>query len=164
MITKHQNSNGILSLKWAVITAIALLSISFVIASLTEQLAASYSEDTQIIQVEIDGISFGNFNKINNIKDLTSSMDSRFGDYTVITLNRDFVADPSLYQWAKKTVYDREGLKDIHLVTRTPQGEEVSRYVLKLCRPLSWSLEAADPTLGGFHEKVKIAVQEIAIY
>jgi len=142
--------------------ALGVLVAAFTVASLSGSLSASYTDSEYSTFVEIDGKPFGTFDQIRGLKDLAFSKNQN--DYTVVSLDRDFVTDPSLYLWAKTTTRNRVGLKDVHLVMKNSQGEEVSRYVLKLSRPLSWSLEAADPTLGGFHEKVKLAVQEIAIY
>jgi hypothetical protein len=147
---------------------LSILFVAFSIASLNSDLYANYTEEVLSTQVEIDGQFYGAFDKIQGLQDLTTaSSESKTKDeqnYTIITLDRDFVTDPSLYQWAKNNTSKRDGLKDIHLVMKNSQGEEVSRYVLKLCRPLSWSLESADPTLGGYHENIKFAVQEIAVY
>jgi hypothetical protein len=71
------------------------------------------------------------------------------------------VTDPSLYLWAKNIMHGRSDLKDVHVVMETRDGQEVSRYVLKYCQPLTWTVEAANPALGGFHEKISLAVQEI---
>ena len=58
---------------------------------------------------------------------------------------------------------DRSELKDVHLVMENRDGEEMSRFVLKFVQPLTWTVEAANPALGGFHEKIDLAVQEIAV-
>ena len=113
--------------------------------------------------VEIDGVDFGTFGHISGLKDITSEKRHPNESFTRILLARDFVADPSLSKWASTTFNNRSGLKDIWLVMRK-DGHEVSRYALKLCKPLSWTVEAADQALGGFHEKVEFAVHKIAVY
>ena len=76
---------------------------------------------------------------------------------------RDFVTDPSLYQWAKNITHHRSELKDIRITVASKDGETFMTYILKQCQPLSWTVEAANPALGGFHEIVEVAVQEIEI-
>jgi len=83
------------------------------------------------------------------------------GELNKVTFKRDFVADPSLFLWAKNTMHERTELKDIHIVTKNRDGSEVNRVVLRMCQPLSLSVEAANPALGGYHEKVDMAVQDI---
>lgn len=114
--------------------------------------------------VEIDGIGYGIFNQISNLRDLTKIDKNRDMAFTKVSLKRDFVTDPSLSLWARKSFHVGDGLRDIRLVIRTKEGQEVSRYILKYCKPLSWVVEAADPSQGGFYEKIELAVQEIAVY
>jgi len=130
----------------------------------TSGVSARYTPPQTTTHVEIDGVDFGAFDHINDLRDLT--VEKRHGDesFTRVSLKRDFVTDPSLYYWAKKTSETRSGLTDINLVMKGTDGREVSRYTLRLCKPLSWSLEASGPATGGFYEKVDFAVQEIAIY
>ena len=116
-----------------------------------------------ITHVEIDGVDYGTFGHINDLRDITSQGDSK-KSYTTVRLSRDFVTDKSLYLWARKASETRSGSTDIKLTLMTPEGEKVSRYVLKSGKPLSWTVEAAGPAIGGFYEKVDLAVQEIAIY
>lgn len=113
--------------------------------------------------VEIDGVNYGTFDSIDGLLDLDSGIGMN-ETYKRISFKRDFVTDPSLYLWAKNTMQDRSDLKDVHVVMENNEGEEVSRYVLKYCQPLSWTVEAANPALGGFHEKIDIAVQEITLF
>jgi len=113
--------------------------------------------------VEIDGINYGTFDSIEGLFDADSEIEIS-DTYKTISFKRDFVTDPSLYLWAKSTMQDRSDLKDVHVVMENQDGEEVTRYVLKFCQPLSWTVEAANPALGGFHEKIDIAVQEITLF
>jgi hypothetical protein len=129
---------------------------------------ASFSPQDLRAHVEIDGVNYGTFDKIDGLVETgtgTSTGTAVTGAaYKRITLKRDFVTDPSLYLWAKNIMHGRSDLKDVHVVMETRDGEEVSRYVLKYSQPLAWTVEAANPALGGFHEKIDLAVQEIAVY
>jgi hypothetical protein len=127
-------------------------------------LKAGLSPENVTTFVEIDGGVYGTFEKVKTLTDITSNKSSDDEGFVRVTLTRDFVTDPSLYLWAKQNHQARGGLQDIHLVMRTDEGTEVGRYVLKMCQPLSWSLEAVNPALGGFHETVEIAVQEISVH
>lgn len=146
----------------------------------TEKSPASFSSKAVRAHVEIEGVDYGAFDQIDGLasalqdamvaSSAIENADSDNNDATVamlrhrkITLQRDFVTNPSLYLWAKTVMEERSGLKDVSLVFENRDGDEISRYVLKLCQPLSWSLEAANPALGGFHEKVDLAVQGVSI-
>jgi hypothetical protein len=132
----------------------------------TRMSTAGFSPQDLRAHVEIDGVNYGSFDKIDGLADVGAKAPSANGAlaYKRVTLKRDFVTDPSLYLWAKNIMHGRSDLKDVHVVMETRDGEEVSRYVLKYSQPLSWTVEAANPALGGFHEKIDLAVQEIAVY
>ena len=126
---------------------------------------ASYSAQDTRTHVEIDGVNYGVFDDVAGLNAAVQAGSVKNNDELhKITLTRDFVTDPSLYLWAKNIMHGRSDLKDVHVVVENREGEEISRYVLKFCQPLSWTVEAANPSLGGFHEKVDLAVQEIAVY
>ena len=140
----------------AVVTPIAITKIS----------TAGFSSRDLKLHVEIDGVNFGSFDRVEGLT-TNSPSGPRSGEpdgFRRVTFRRDFVTDPSLYLWAKNISRGRSDLKDVHVVVENPAGEAVSRYVLKMCQPLSWSVEAANPALGGFHETIDMAVQEIAFY
>lgn len=131
---------------------------------ITKMSTAGYSEQDLRTYIEIDGVNYGSFDQIDDLKD--QAKNNKFANnetFRRITLKRDFVTDPSLYLWAKNMMRSRADLKDINVVVESRDGEELSRYVLKYCQPLSWTVEAANPALGGFHEKIDLAVQEISV-
>lgn len=135
------------------------------IAVATKISTAGFTTDDVRTHVEIDGIDYGSFDRVDGLKELEGSgSDDAGASFHKITLKRDFVTDPSLYLWAKNIMHGRSDLKDVHIVMENRDGEEISRYVLRYCQPLSWSVEAANPALGGFHEKIDLAVQEISVY
>lgn len=120
--------------------------------------------DPYKVRVEIDGKDFGSFGKVEGLNNF-----SMFGlplardkSYVKVTLSRDFVTSPSLYLWAKNSMKKKYGPKDIHLVQVDRSGQELSRQVLYYCQPLSWSIEAKDASLGGFKERIDLAVQKIS--
>ena len=135
------------------------------IAVATRISTAGFTAEEVRTHVEIDGINYGSFDRVEGLKLATGSGS---GDATAsfhkITLKRDFVTDPSLYLWAKNIMHGRSDLKDVYVVMENRDGEEISRYVLRFCQPLSWSVEAANPALGGFHETIDLAVQEISLF
>jgi hypothetical protein len=146
-----------------VLIAVGILVAAFTASSLTRRVLAGYGGPELTTHVEIDGQYFGAFDQIKGLRDLSFAKSAAPGENSIISLNRDLVTDPSLYRWASAMNASRGGLKDVHIVMRDGSGAEVSRYVLKLCKPLSWTFEAV-PTLGGYHERVDLAVQEIAIF
>ncbi len=118
-------------------------------------------------RVEIDGVYYGVFDTIEGL----TSQDAKSvswrkqadGGFRIRFL-RDFVTEPSLYLWAKNITHNRSEPKDIYVTLVNKDGDEVVRYTLKQCQPLSWTVEAANPALGGFHEIVEVAVQDIETY
>lgn len=147
-------------LRW--ISALCGFGAVLVVAART--LPAAFTSPVTHTRVEIDGVDYGPFDRIEGLD--TFSEDGRPAEsgttYSRITLSRDFVTDPSLYLWAKERMSRKFGLKDIHLITADENGNMVSRKVLRLCQPLSWSVEATNPSLGGFNETIDLAVQEIS--
>jgi hypothetical protein len=140
------------------------LGLGATVAATRISTAGFTAEDVRT-HVEIDGIDYGTFDRVDGLKEVGSgSGDAGDASFHKITLKRDFVTDPSLYLWAKNIMHGRSDLKDVHIVMEDRDGEEISRYVLRFCQPLSWSVEAANPALGGFHEKIDLAVQEISVY
>jgi len=124
---------------------------------------AGFSSQDLRTHVEIDGVNYGAFDHIDGLTpDANRAADG--ASFHKVTFRRDFVTDPSLYLWAKNVMHGRTDLKDVQVVVSTRDGQELNRYVLKMCQPLSWTVEAANPALGGFHEKIDMAVQEIAVY
>ena len=129
-------------------------------------LPAGYSSETLKVRVEIDGIDFGAFDRIAGLDnfDHDGRPIAETSTYSRITLTRDFVTDPSLYLWAKNRMSRKFGPKDIQLVTEDDEGNIVETTTLRMCQPLSWTVEAANPSLGGFNETIDLAVQEIATF
>lgn len=113
--------------------------------------------------IHIGGVNYGILSEVNNLRDLTIDQGSH-EKYTRVTIKRDFVTEPSLYLWAHKNAQARDPINRISIVTQTKDGYKIAKYELKNCKPLSWTVETADPTQGGFHEKIELAVQEIAVY
>lgn len=127
----------------------------------TKLSSASYSHEELRTHISIEGIDYGYFDSIGNLNQI--EQEGYTGSYKKITLARDFVTDPSLYVWAQNTMKERAELKDVMVTIETREGEPLSRFVLKYVQPLTWTVEAANPALGGFHEKIELAVQEIAV-
>ncbi len=141
-----------------------LASALLVPVIVTKMSPAAFTTQELRSHVEIDGVNYGVFDKIEGLNDLPQAATGKTQSFRKVSFRRDFVTDPSLYLWAKNVMHGRSDLKDVHVVVENREGEELSRYVLKFCQPLSWTVESANPALGGFHEKIDIAVQEIAVY
>ena len=142
---------------------LAFLTLLFsTVIFFAKNLPAGFNNAGSEVRVEIDGASFGSFDKITDINALPQMKDANGDSFIKVTLNRDFVTEPSLYLWARNQVNLHQGLKDIHLVKLNRDGNEIERHVLRLCQPLSWTVEASNPALGGYHETVELAVQEIS--
>lgn len=142
---------------WLFRISLSLIAVlPFVITQLSP---ASFSTGKLSAHVEIDGVNFG---KLDNVEQFEKLQPSEHA-LSRIVLQREFVTDPSLYLWAKNTSRDRTKPQDVHIVIEDNDGEKVSHYVLKYAQPLSWTVEAANPSLGGFHEEIELAVQGVQV-
>ena len=139
---------------------IAAIAVGVVVA-FARILPAVFHEEEIKSYVEIDGVNYGAVDQIIGLEEIATPGVST--DFTKVVLKREFVSEPSLYAWAKNTMATRVGLKNIHIIKANSNGEEVSRYVLKLCQPLNWTVEAVDSEMGGFNETVAIAVQDVSL-
>lgn len=127
----------------------------------TKPSVAAYKEKTEILTVEIDGVNYGVFSKIEGLDEALSTTGS--SGFSKISLERNFVAEPSLYLWAKSREVEHNVLGDITIIVKDSSGKELRRYVLKRCQPLSWTVEKSSPAVGGFYEIVDIAIQKIQL-
>lgn len=139
------------------LATVALLALIFA----GNKLTAGFSPAETFTNIEIDGVDYGRFAEVEGLESLALTVGHVATDYSTVTLKRDFVTDPSLYLWAKNAVANRIGVRDVHVVRRTAEGHEIERSILRLCQPLSWTVEAAGPGVGGFHESVELAVREV---
>lgn len=133
-----------------VVLTVALLLSKVSSASLPWRLVKSY-------QVVIDGVDYGSFDRVRGFQNFGSTI----GHYRV-TLERTFVVNPSLSWWAKQQLVRKQVLRDIAL--RVVDDDGITRQiVLRHCQPLSWSVAATVPAfLGGYHETIDLAVQEVS--
>ena len=138
---------------------ICLLGLLLVPMVATERLPANFNSKVTAMVVEIDGVSFGSFSPVKEIDQLVGSKLST--EAGRIELSRDFVTDPSLYLWANTLMKTSAGLKDLTLISENADGVEISRHVLQMSQPVAWTIEASNPEVGGLHEKVEFAVQNI---
>ena len=130
----------------------------------TKQVPAGFSRGHLQTFVEIDGVNYGSFDELKELEKVNIDNPVVQGTaFKAMRLKRDFVTEPSLYFWAKKTLQNRLGLKDLHLILKDANGDEISRYILHSCQPLSWTMEASNPALGGYYETIDLAVQEISV-
>ena len=130
-------------------------------------LPAGYTTPNTRTHIEIDGINFGDFDRIEGLDRFspdTGKPVHEEASYVKITLGRDFVTDPSLYLWAKNRMSKKSKLKNIDLITKDENGNIIRRRKLELCQPLSWTVEATNPSLGGFNETIDLAVQKTSVF
>jgi hypothetical protein len=143
-----------------------LFAVISVAAVGIKTIQAQFYEPVYTTQIEIDGTNFGHIDHVDGIDQFASDgypMNSE-SSYETIRLSREFVTEPSLYLWAKNRMSRKVGLKDIHLITHDDTGAIVSRTILQLCQPLSWTVEAQSPLSGGFNETIDLAVQKITVF
>lgn len=130
-----------------------------------KKLPAAFSVPVTSTSVEIDGVDYGDFEEINGLEQFgPDGLPGTIKEYYAkVRLTRHFVTDPSLYLWAKNRRSKKTDLNNIQLVKRDVNGDVISRQTLELCQPLSWSIEKANPSLGGFNETIDLAVQKLSI-
>ena len=138
----------------------AMLVVTLSLYVFTKNSVAGYKDQTKSISVYIGGVDYGTFPKVIGLDEAINSSGKGFSK---ISLERNFVADPSLYLWAKSLGAHHGVLGDIYLVEKDSSGMELSRYTLKRCQPLSWAVEKSNPAVGGFHEVIDIAIREVEI-
>ena len=141
-----------------------LLLTSLVILS-ARYSTASLNPDIVSVVVEIDGMNYGQLESVRSVDQFVMENINKVSSDNPATmdLSRFFVTDASLYLWAKNMSSSRLGTRDVHLIKQNQNGKELSRYILVGCQPTSWSIEKVDSTLGGFYERIGLAVQQISI-
>ena len=145
------------TIKRGCLCLVSLLFASVCLLLLARALPAGLPHHLHNFQVEIAGVDYGLFDRIGGIAQVDVA--GREQGYYEVTLERHFVANPSLSFWAKRQRARHTQVSDIALVAHNTSGTQ--RYLLKYCQPLSWSVEAADTASGGYHETVVLAVQAI---
>ena len=114
----------------------ALVAIALVVPVVATKMSpAGFSSQDLRTHVEIDGVNYGVFDKIDGLVPETTPA-GEAATFRKVTFRRDFVTDPSLYLWAKNVMHGRTDLKDVQVVVETRDGQELNRYVLKMCQPL----------------------------
>ena len=134
---------------------VLLVSVWVVLA---QTLPAGLPYHLRNFQVEIAGVDYGTFDRIGGIEQVDVADGGR--GYFEVTLERHFVAHPSLSFWAKRQRTRHTRATNITLWTQ--REGSYRRYLLKYCQPLSWTVEAANTASGGYHETVVLAVQDIS--
>lgn len=135
---------------------IMLASIALVAIN---KVAANNQEQELHAVVEIDGVDYG---RLGNFTEVSDSVKADTPKSLNLSLERTFVAQNSLFQWAQNSQSNpQEHPRDIIVIIRNRAGDEVDRYILEQTKPSSWSIEVVDSSLGGFRENVQVFVQNI---
>lgn len=124
----------------------------------TKHIRAGFEPTALDVHVEVEDTDFGVFENISGLEKLNLNSGEGFNR---IVLKRHFVTDPSFYLWARNVSKEHVGPKNVNLIYKDQEGNEISRVVLKASQPIAWTVEASDPTLGGFHERIELAVQKV---
>lgn len=125
------------------------------VIAFTNHIRAGFEPDDYDVFVKVGDVEFGSFDEIEGIDG------KRSNSHKKVILQRNFVTEPSLYLWARDVAEEHQGPKNIEIIYRDQEGSEISKFTLGSSQPLAWTVEAADPSLGGFHERIEIAVQEV---
>ena len=114
-----------------------------------------------VFYLKIDGTDYGEFSSGKNIKKRLEQNVNENQSPTILTLNRNFVTDHSLYSWAKKTSSSPLRQNNLEIQFKENNGDVYAHYLLKSCKPLSWAIEVNDTHVGGYHERVEVITTEI---
>lgn len=136
--------------------AVVLLSVVACVL-LSRVSSAGLPRHLHDFRVEIAGVDYGVFDRVSGVE-LVSVAGGEQGYYKV-TLERHFVAHPSLSFWALRQRARSAVVAEIAVVVH--EDGAARRYQLRYCQPLSWSVETVNTASGGYHETVVLAVQEI---
>jgi hypothetical protein len=120
---------------------------------LYKNVGASYAPPDITANVVVEGIDYGTFEHMTTLHKLPVQQATKSQPYATVELQRRFISDRPLYEWAQKALETTEP-KDVHIVFRR-NGKEISQYVLPDCRPVS--LEMMDDATGR-HERIKLAI------
>lgn len=107
------------------------------------------------VNVKVGDINFGAFDDIKGLDD-----ENRLSTNKLV-FKRNFVTEPSFYLWARDTAKEHTPSHEVELVYEDKEGNIVKRLGLVNSQPIAWAVEASDPTLGGFHERIELAVQQV---
>lgn len=113
------------------------------------------------LAIEIDGVHYGILENKTSLENLLRT--AKNSENTRISLLRDFITEPSIYTLANEKAKNNKSLKNVILTLQSKQGTPLTQYKLKNCKPLSWTV-GANPSEGGFHEQIDLAVQGVSIY
>ena len=138
--------------------SLAVFGVVTVVA-LTKHIRAGFEPTDYSVHVYVGNIAFGSFDEIKGLEGVALDNNT----HKRIVLKRNFVTDPSFYLWARDVSEEHQGPKNVELIYKDAHGGEVSRVTLNASQPLAWAVEAADPSLGGFHERIELAVQKVII-
>ena len=132
----------------------------FLESAFTSGISESFSLPVVNTYVEIDGLSYGKFQGATKVETLMEESQRGIG---YLTLSREFVTERSIYLWAKNVADSRPNKSKIYLIQKLNGGRELARYELGRSKPLSWAVRASGATIGGFYEKVELAVQKVVL-
>ena len=140
-----------------------MLPLMFVAA---KSLTASLYTPKTTTRVKIGDIDYGPFDRIDGLDQFGKQGQPLRKDksYVEVVLSRDFVTDPSLYLWAHKRMSRKSELQNIELIVEDEKGSVVSKRVLELCHPLTWTVESKSPSMGGFNETIALAVRQVTVF
>ena len=131
----------------------------------TTSLNASLSLEAQQAFVVINGLNYGHIDDFSTIEQLArqQSQDEtqKKAAYHRVTFTRTFVAERSLYGWAKTMSETRQQRQHIQIIVKNKHDEELARYALRLCKPLAWTLLEHAASTNGYQESIDLAVQSI---
>ncbi len=134
-------------------------AVGFLVFAATHTIHAALTPVDAYLAIEIDGKSYGQVDSVDGLPSKWNLASSHKAHQ--VTLKRGFLTQPSLSLWAKNSLARRTTFETVELIERSSQGRVLQRWTLKACQPLSWSVETDELSLGGYHEVVKLAVQQI---
>jgi hypothetical protein len=135
-------------------------SASTLLAVVATHLPAGFKHTTGYYEVVVDGQNFGVINDSKIQKQLVTSL--THGDST-LGLERAFITDPSLYEWAKSSVHNKIAAKTLELKHFSDSKKLLSTYTLTNAKPVSWNISKDEEKLTGYRESIEVSFASISV-
>lgn len=135
-------------------------SATTLLAVVATHLPAGFKQSNGYYEVVVDGQKFGTINDVKIQKQLMTSLTTG-GD--TLGLERAFITDPSLYEWAKTSVHNKIAAKTFELKHFSDSKKLLSTYILTHAKPVSWNISKDEEKLTGYRESIEVSFASISV-
>lgn len=140
--------------------AFLFVSGSTLLAVVASNLPASFRHTSGYFEVTVDGQNFGELKDPSIQKQLFESISQKKFS---VDLERGFITDPSLYEWAKTSVHNKIAANNLTLKHFSDSAQLLGTYTLKQAKPVSWNISKDEEKLTGYRESVQVSFSSISV-